>query len=185
MFFKTLLAIFFICLLNNYVAESQKCFPNFGVNNTLGTCSAVDECRGAALIGTCSKSLICCINDTSSTGSSDLITRDIFLKVAGNTTRNEWLYGHFVDSLKPILINNNKGENINRVAAYLSQLLGETDFFRSIESPIKEKDIDTNIGNNKSGDGSLYRGRGAILLRGRLNYRLATDKSGIYVLLTR
>ena len=150
------------------------------MNNTQGNCSLVDECKGAALIGTCSKSLLCCIEDTSSKSSSNIITKEIFLKVAGNTSRNEWLYGHFVDSLSPILKNGNTGQNINRAAAYLSQILGETNFFRFIESPTSEKDLDINIGNNRSGDGSLYRGRGAILLRGRLNYRLATEKSGIF-----
>ena len=167
------LAICFTCLLNIHIAQSEECW--FGTNNSIGVCTEVSECRGAALQGKCFLPQLCCLNDTSSYYQSKLITKDLFLKIAGNTSRNDWLYGHFVESLGLAQIE----DDPYRAAAYLSQVIGETDYFKSIESPVKEKDIDPNIGNTVPGDGSLYRGRGGILLRGKKNYQLATNNSGI------
>lgn len=149
------------------------CFNSYGSGTKLeGFCIQVTDCKGAALIGNCTSSQICCIRDsTSSTSTSKIITKSIFLKIAGNTARNDWLYNYFSESMINAQINTE-----NRAAAYLSQLIGETDYFKSIESIKPEKDYDLGIGNNEAGAGSLYRGRGGILLRGKLNYQLASDK---------
>jgi len=173
--------LFLICLLNKFVdlqttteSSLKPCVNIFGNNSTTkqnATCSMVSDCKGAAFSTyDCPVLQICCVQDPySSSATSSIITKAIFLKIAGNTTRNDWIYNYFSESMPLAEINDE-----NRAAAYLSQLIGETDYFKSIESSRPEKDIDTSIGNNKSGDGSLYRGRGGILLRGRTNYELAS-----------
>jgi predicted chitinase len=137
-----------------------------------GDCSLIYNCKGAAFVTTdCPNPQICCVQDTSSSSSTNSkITKAIFLKIAGNTARNDWIYNYFSESMKSAEI-----DNEYKAAAYLSQLIGETDYFKSIEAIRPEKDNDPSIGNNKTGDGSLYRGRGGILLRGRLNYELASN----------
>ncbi len=138
-----------------------------------GDCSLIYNCKGAAFVTTdCPNPQICCVQDTSSSSSltNSIITKAIFLKIAGNTFRNNWIYNYFSESMKSAAI-----DNEYKAAAYLSQLIGETDYFKSIEAIRPEKDNDPSIGNNKTGDGSLYRGRGGILLRGRLNYELASN----------
>ena len=159
-----------ITLLSNTV-NTEKCTNSFGKNKINGTCALVDFCQGAAFITSdCRGKEICCIEDTDSAKSNSLniysIKKEIFLKIAGNTSRNDWLYGHFCDSLKEAEINTDY-----RASAYLSQLLGETDFFRLIESDKPEKDA------YSENEGSIYRGRGAILLRGKSNYELASNMS--------
>ena len=154
--------------------SSTPCTNSYGSSTKLkGYCSQVNDCQGGAFIGNCSiSSLICCVSDvSSSTSTNKLITKEIFLKIAGNTSRNDWLYNYFSESMLKAEINTQ-----NRAAAYLSQLIGETGFFKSIESVKSEKDDDLTIGNNRTGDGSLYRGRGGILLRGKSNYQLAKNR---------
>jgi len=162
--------------LQSTVTTSLKtpCTNSYGnISKLIGYCSQVDECKGGAFIGNCtSSSLICCVLDMSSSISTNkLITKEIFLKIAGNTPRNDWLYNFFSESMTKAQITTE-----NRAAAYLSQLIGETDYFKSIESVKSEKDDDITIGNNQTGDGSLFRGRGGILLRGKSNYQLAKNK---------
>jgi len=151
-------------------SEQVKCSNSFGKNKLNGTCSLVDVCQGAALIANldCSPKEICCLVDKNSTSTNRFISKEIFLKVTGNTSRNDWLYGHFSDSLDAAEINTEY-----RASAYLSQLLGETDFFRLIESDKPEKYVSRDI----EDEGSIYRGRGAILLRGKSNYELASNSS--------
>lgn len=179
MFFKFETLFLLATLIAQVVkADHIPCVNQFGNNKLNGSCSLIDECQGAAFISSnCSqKDYTCCIQDTNSTKiNKTLISKEIFLKIAGNTPRNGWIYGHFSDSLD---YSGAKIDTVYKASFYLSQLLDETNYFRSIESSKPEKDIDKDIGNNGTGDGSLYRGRGAILLRGKLNYQLATNKSG-------
>jgi hypothetical protein len=75
-----------------------------------GVCIEVDSCTGAAIVGDCiSISHTCCVNDINleSTSTSVLISRDLFLKIAGNTKRNQAFYGFFVDFGKVLYLNIN------------------------------------------------------------------------------
>ena len=154
--------------------ESQVCKSEFA--NYEGTCLAVDRCKGAALPGNCAnKNTVCCVNDVQSTktGEDKWISRDIFYKIVGETERNKALYGYFYESMGLAQISNEY-----QAAAYLSQLAGETDNFKTMVSPKLEKDFNDDIGNNQANDGFRYKGRGAILLRGRGNYNDA-DKANL------
>jgi len=152
--------------------QSIPCTNDYGKIKYNGTCKSVDECTGAAFKGNC-QNLICCIPEiTNQPNQADgLITKAIFLKIAGNTTRNAALYGFFVQSLKTANINDQY-----KAAAYFSTLIGESNFFRELESKVNDQDVNADLGNNASGDGLLYRGRGAILVRGKTNYQLAESK---------
>jgi predicted chitinase len=120
----------------------------------------------------CSKGLSCCVKDkelpAAARSAHRLLTKEIFLKIVGDTTRNDAIYHYVVESLSRASI-----ETEYQIAAYLSQLLGETKFFEAIESSVLEKDDNQLIGNNQTGDGRRFRGRGGIMLRGRMNYALA------------
>ena len=181
MIFKLLIIIIICLLLNKYVDLQStttinqliSCSNLYGSSTKLtGNCSLIYNCKGAAFVTTdCPNPQICCVQDTSSSSSTNSkITKAIFLKIAGNTARNDWIYNYFSESMILAEI-----DNEYKAAAYLSQLIGDTDYFKSIEAIRPEKDNDLSIGNNKTGDGSLYRGRGGILLRGRLNYELASN----------
>jgi predicted chitinase len=98
----------------------------------------------------------------------------MFLKLAGNTTRNSFLYNYFVESMNRASI-----ANQYRAAAYFATLVGESNFFKDLESKITDPDINIDLGNDATGDGSNFRGRGAILVRGKQNYMLANSRLGL------
>ncbi len=100
--------------------------------------------------------------------------KDIFLEISGNTVRNEALYKYFVMALHMANIDSTYGK-----AAFLAQILGETKMFKAIESTVLENDNNPSIGNTEKGDGTKYRGRGAILIRGKANYNLARTEGNV------
>ncbi|CAF0961359.1 unnamed protein product [Brachionus calyciflorus] len=99
------------------------------------------------------------------TGSNDC---GLFAKAYANTV----LY-HFI--AKSIQVS--KIDNAYKISAYLSQIADETNNFEQLESLKIESDFDSTIGNSKLGDGSLYKGRGGIYLKGKNNYELAEERS--------
>ena len=126
----------------------------------------IEHCTGAIIAtNDCSRGFSCCVEDkklAKSFSEHKILTRDKFLKLVGNTTRNLAMYNYVVESIGLAGI-----ETEYQVAAYLSNLMGETKLFTAIESTVRLKDIDPAIGNNQTGDGTKYRGRGGIQLKGR------------------
>jgi uncharacterized protein YegL len=94
-----------------------------------------------------------------------------------NTFRNNALYGYFAESMAKANITNE-----NKAALYFATIFGESKNFKEFESPISENDFNSELGNNATDDGSNYRGRGAILLKGKANYILAGTKLKIDLL---
>ena len=138
-----------------------------------GRCQTVNDCTGAAIEGDCLNGLICCVNDIKPAvkKESDTISLKAFLNAAGDTRRNNVIYFHFIESLSLAGITKQF-----QVAAFIAQLIGETKFFRQIESSVAEDDFNTLIGNDGAGQGVKFRGRGGILLKGRANYVLAQKR---------
>ena len=158
----------------NILKFSKACASKFDTDSDLkGSCLKFDYCTGGVIASSdCSRDLSCCVDDKKLPYAANrLLTKEIFLKIAGNTTRNDAMYYYVVESMERASI-----ENEYQIAAYLSQLIGETKFFKSIESITKEQDEDPMIGNNQTGDGLKFRGRGGILLRGKNNYALAQKR---------
>ena len=139
----------------------------------IGICMDINSCVGAAIASlncTDSNFATCCVPERDKAPievESKHISKELFLNISGNTTRNDAIYRYFAESLK--LANITSGYQI---AAYLSQIIDETDYFKKIETIIKENDINYLLGNNQTGDETRFRGRGGILLRGRKNYEL-------------
>lgn len=173
---KTLLFLNLILIFLENVHLQPSCLNDYGRNNYRGVCMDVNDCTGAALSGNCTSgnnqnTLVCCIQDTSLTiNEHSLITKSLFLKLVGNTTRNNAMYNYFVESMNLANISNEY-----RAAAYFATLVGESGYFRMLESSVADNDYDADIGNDGFGDGSVYRGRGGILLHGKFNYLLAEN----------
>ena len=171
----TLLITFYIKNTKSQSSTSVApgCTSKYG-NSLNGKCMTVDNCTGAALEGNCGSNLICCIPDKAPIISNNrYITKDLYFKILGKTPRTEALYGFFIKSLE----NAGAHTQIYKAAAYFSQLIGESNYFRDFESRKIDSDFNVELGNNNTGDGSFYQGRGAILLRGKTNYILANYKS--------
>ncbi|CAF0704553.1 unnamed protein product [Brachionus calyciflorus] len=173
--------LFYICLIFIFLIESSKtqttsprpkCKTTYG-SPLDGECKLVDECTGAAMKGNCANNLICCVPDIAKTvAENSFIKKSLFLKYVNNTARNNALYGFFVESMTSAGV----GGNIYKAAAYFAQLVGESNYFRNLESGVIDSDTNADFGNNQTGDGSNFQGRGAILLRGRSNYQLANSQ---------
>ena len=169
----------FICVsLFGQAILQQNCQNLYGKNKRNGVCTSINDCTGAALKGNCLSSDVCCIQDSSlNYPENPIITRSIFFKLMGNTFRNNALYGYFAESMAKANITNE-----NKAALYFATIFGESKTLKEFESPISENDFNNELGNNEIGDGSNYRGRGAILLKGKANYELAGIKLNIDLL---
>lgn len=174
---------FFLILLVQLFAtiNCQTCTNKYGSANQ-GECKNVDDCKGAALVGNCTGQQICCIPDPNSppsVPSGIKLTKQIFLKLVGNTPRNDYLYNFIASAMQSAALFTGSFPN-HKTAAFLAQLVGESDYFRNLESKIvNDTDNDTILGNNQAGDGVKFMGRGGILLRGRTNYALANNSNSL------
>lgn len=143
------LVLISVCLFFafNCVETATSCKGKYEAT-LVGECMEIDVCTGAAINGNCPQSQTCCVADVASPDVVEnfYLTREIFLKIAGNTTRNSALYAHLVESMNIAEI-----QTPFQVAAYVSQLIGETDFFRRIESLQSENDFSPTLGNNETG----------------------------------
>lgn len=143
------LVLISVCLFFalNCVESATSCQGKYEAT-LVGECMEIDVCTGAAINGNCPQSQTCCVADVASPDDSEnlYLTKEIFLKIAGNTTRNSALYSHLVESMNIAGI-----RTPFHVAAYVSQLIGETDFFKRIESLQPENDFSPALGNNQTG----------------------------------
>ena len=150
---------FLICLiLIISLKNSESAQPcNTTESNFAGECLNVYLCKGAVLIGNCPTNSFCCVSENKKTPKDEnsILTESIFLNIVGNTARNKYLYNYVAESMKIANI-----EDEYQIAAYLSQIIGETNYFKSLESTQIEKDYDNRTGNNQVGDGIKYKGRG-------------------------
>ncbi|EOM75312.1 glycoside hydrolase family 19 protein [Rhodococcus rhodnii] len=72
-------------------------------------------------------------------------------------------------------------DNPFRIAAFISQLVVESDSFRTFEEYASGAAYEgrADLGNTQAGDGQRYKGRGAIQVTGRHNYQQVSDYTGI------
>lgn len=160
------------------LGRCETCINRFGSEN-VGTCRLVDDCRGAALVGNCSNSVeICCIpnpGQVPNVPANIKLTRSMFFRLVPNTPRNDFLYYFITASMETAGLLRGAYSD-HKIAAYLSQIVGESNYFKNLESDgYNDPDFDPLLGNNQAGDGIKFLGRGGILLRGRTNYLLANN----------
>jgi hypothetical protein len=145
---KLLLINLSLLALINCVELQAVCTGRYGAS-MVGKCMEIDSCIGAAVAGNCSQSQTCCVASNESPyipNENIFLTKNIFLKIAGNTSRNEALYVHLLESMEIAEV-----QTRFQIAAFVSQLLGETNYFKNIESLQSESDFNTAIGNNQTG----------------------------------
>ena len=145
-----------------------------------GTCQTKESCTGATLLGLCrTTSYVCCVNDTDiniNYSDNKFIPLNVYRSLVGNSTRATALYKVFSRALTEANVT-----TCHQAAAFLSMIQGETSNLMLFHELLKDSskfDFDANLGNNQTGDGNKFEGRGAILLRGRENYQLASNNTG-------
>ena len=107
------------------------------------------------------------------------ITPEMLREIAGTSTSKK-----VVDGLVEYLPEVMKKYEINtklRIAHFLAQLAHESAHFRTLEEYASGQAYEgrADLGNVRRGDGHRYKGRGAIQLTGRYNYRKMGDILGI------
>ena len=134
-------------------------------------------CLGATLTDICkNKQHICCVIDPELTteysyGENKFINLNQYFKFVKNTDRNKRIYCLLKKSIDEASINTCHG-----VAAFFSQILGETNELEQFEEPktsvrAKQKFL-MRIENNEHE--IKYRGRGVLMIRGEGEYLNAT-----------
>jgi hypothetical protein len=182
MFHFSLLTLTLITLPALIVSQ-QTCNNKFGSSRIPGECRPVKDCRGAHLESnnsSCGNVNKCCMEDiTVNVAPNNRLTKNIFLKLIGNTSRNDAMYNYFVQSLP--LAGVSTGSNADyKMCAYLAQIWGETNGLENMESRLIDEDDDRDLGNNEKGDGETWQGRGGIMVRGKTNYDLANKADSRY-----
>lgn len=177
-------SVLFITMPSLLLAKKVKnCKTKFGGKDDTGTCMAIRDCKGAALEPykkDCDKNTICCVNDRTVTIAEDKrMTKSTFLKLVGNTPRNDAMYNYFVQSMP--LASVSSGANVEfKMCAFLAQIVGESKVFERMESRYVDSDKDADFGNSDAGDGEKYQGRGGLYVRGKKDYEACAKANNIY-----
>jgi hypothetical protein len=164
----------------------QLCLNAYGSEEIWGVCKRVENCLGAAFHPSfrCNDyQSICCIDDKDPPilAEDPQLTKLIFLKIVGDTPRNAAMYSYFVESLQLANLTTTSWRwRAEKKCAYLSQVVGETKSFEKLESGKPDADVDEDLGNTEIGDGSLWQGRGGIMVRGKNAYELANEAKDRY-----
>lgn len=176
-----------ILLTASSLVRSQTCRnANGGSTPRIGVCNWIEQCQGAALTpppGNCTTGQICCIAENAlNIAANQVLTKAIFLRLVSDTPRNNFLYDYIVQSMQlaGVSVGTGQARDSFKIAAYLSQIVGESDYFKKLESNVlNDPDNDPLLGNNQTGDGRFFQGRGAILVRGRENYEIANKSTSL------
>lgn len=179
--FISIIILLILLNLNKKVTPYEyDCVSSFSNYSNAGIClESVDDCIGGAVKGNCSQGFVCCVPALYGQHPEDsIITKNLFLKLSGDTPRNRELYNCFIASFEYANIT-----NPYHAAAYFATLADESNFFKEMESSEADSDNDAVLGNHALNDGSVFRGRGAILLRGRRNYEIASKFGWVFLLL--
>ncbi len=146
---KILLLILSLVLLQVIETQAAQSCSGTYERSLIGICIRIEDCEGAVIGGNCVSGLKCCVPEPSpiTEASNSILTKNKFLKIIGNTTRNNFLYSYLVNAMEKANVRTEF-----QIAAFLSQLMGETDNFKSIESSQLEDDYDISIGNINPGE---------------------------------
>lgn len=181
---RQIIAFLVVLIILPSLLLAQQCKIKFG--NDDGVCKPSRECLGAAVESNnnnCGTTNICCVDDVKVTIAEDKhMPKSTFLKLVGNTSRNDAMYSYFVQSMQ--LAGVNTGSNADyKMCTYLSQIVGESKVFERLESRYIDRDDDVEFGNSDIGDGEKWQGRGALYVRGKKDYELCNKANNIYSIL--
>lgn len=157
--------LIFLTIAQARIAWAQSCTSRYAKYD--GTCVQASACKGALLNNLCPGSLKCCAKQDISTN-QNFVTEYELKSIIGFT--NERI-SYTSRLLKPPT----SRFTCNQKAAFLSQLAHESSNFMLSEEEGSEdyfKKYDNKLGNNQSGDGARFRGRGFIQIAGHNLYPL-------------
>ena len=107
------------------------------------------------------------------------ITEELLRKVAGIKKVTGVMKG-LAEHL-PVVLEKYKINTLNRLAHFLAQTGHESDHFQTLHEYASGVNYEgrKDLGNTKKGDGKRFKGRGAIQLTGRANYRKFGEEIGV------
>lgn len=161
------------------------------IHSYSGSCMAVESCSGAVFNNLCEGRKKCCAAETTpaKTLSAAALCLDTFIKlfpsVAG--TRGTALRYYFNEAASKLVMAGNPSESTQcyRMAAFVAQVGHESSGLTSFEELASGAEYEgkcQGLGNCNPGDGVRFKGRGAIQITGRNNYRDAGAYLGLPLL---